>query len=316
MSERPEGKYRLVTRSDFDGLVCAVLLKELDMIEEIKFVHPKDMQDGLIPISDTDITTNLPYVPGCYLAFDHHMSETIRVGAPSNYICNPEAPSASRVVFDYFGGQDKFPSVSDEMMEMVDKADSAMFTTEEILNPKDWILLNFLMDARTGLGRFRQFRISNYALMMSLIDMCQKYSISEILAHPDVRERAVLYAEHEGRFLDQLTRCSRVRGNVCVIDLREEQTIWAGNRFVVYALFPKCNVSIHMMRGHDGKRTVLAVGASIVNRSLRTNIGAMLLGYGGGGHAKAGTCQVPIEDAAESLEEIVAKLQHDHQRAA
>src|SRR5512132_3496492 len=182
-------KYRLVTRSDFDGLVCAVLLKKLDLIEEIKFVHPKDMQDGRVPVNDRDITTNLPYVDGVHLAFDHHSSEKLRVGPKDNHIIDPDAASAARVVFLHYGGKERFHDVPEDMMEAVDKADSAQFSRDEILNPTGWVLLNYLMDARTGLGRFREFRISNYDLMMRLIDACLNHSVEEILAMPDVKER-------------------------------------------------------------------------------------------------------------------------------
>ena len=175
-------KFRLVTRSDFDGLVCAVLLNELNLIDDIKFVHPKDMQDGKVDITERDITTNLPYVAGAHLAFDHHLSETIRnTGERKNHIIHPDAPSAARVVYDYYGGKAAFPNIADDMMAAVDKADSAQFNRDEILNPEGWVLLNYLMDARTGLGRFREFRISNYALMMDLIKYCRNHTIEDIL---------------------------------------------------------------------------------------------------------------------------------------
>ena len=201
-------KYRLVTRSDFDGLVCAVLLKKLDMIDEIKFVHPKDMQDGKVPVSDRDITTNLPYCEGVHLAFDHHSSEVLRVGKRDNHIIDPHADSAARVVFRHYGGMESFADIPEEMMVAVDQADSARFSQDEILHPTDWVLLNYLMDARTGLGRFREFRISNYDLMMRLIDACLTMSVEEILAMPDVKERVDLYFEHETRFRDQIQRCA------------------------------------------------------------------------------------------------------------
>ncbi|MBV8657104.1 MAG: exopolyphosphatase, partial [Burkholderiales bacterium] len=162
-------KYRLITRSDFDGLVCAVLLKELDLIDDILFVHPKDMQDGKVEVSARDISTNLPYVPGIHLAFDHHLSETLRNEKRDNHIIIPAAPSAARVVYEYYGAKKAFPRVREDMMEAVDKGDSADFTADEILSPEGWVLLNYLMDARTGLGRFRDFRVSNYQLMMDLI---------------------------------------------------------------------------------------------------------------------------------------------------
>ncbi|AFY40190.1 phosphoesterase DHHA1 [[Leptolyngbya] sp. PCC 7376] len=305
-------KYRLVTRSDFDGLVCGVLLKELDLIDDIKFVHPKDMQDGKVDITGQDITTNLPYVKEAHLAFDHHYSETLRnAEQPDNHVIDPDAPSAARVVYDYYGGKEKFSMISDEMMVAVDKADSAQFSQEECLHPTDWVLLNFLMDARTGLGRFRDFRISNYQLMMELIDYCKEHSIADILEVPDVKERSELYFDHEDKFKEQLKRCSTVHGNVVVLDLREEETIYTGNRFMIYALFPECNISIHALWGLKQQNTVYAVGKSIFDRSSQTNIGELMLQYGGGGHANAGTCQVDNDKAEAVLKELITKINAD-----
>lgn len=304
-------KYRLVTRSDFDGLVCAVLLKKLDLIDEIKFVHPKDMQDGRVPVSDRDITTNLPYVEGVHLAFDHHSSETLRVGQKDNHIIDPHAASAARVVYRHYGGKERFHDVPEDMMEAVDKADSAQFSQEEILNPTGWVLLNYLMDARTGLGRFREFRISNYDLMMRLIDACLHHSVEEILAMPDVKERVDLYRDHEARFRDQLQRCSTVHGKLVVIDLRNEETIYAGNRFMIYALYPQCNISIHVLWGLKKQNTVLACGKSIIDRSSKTNVGEEMLEYGGGGHDAAGTCQVENDKADEALLDLIRKINAD-----
>jgi nanoRNase/pAp phosphatase (c-di-AMP/oligoRNAs hydrolase) len=304
-------KHRLVTRSDFDGLVCAVLLKKLDLIDEIKFVHPKDMQDGKIPVTDRDISTNLPYVDGVHLAFDHHSSETLRVGKKDNHIIDPEAASAARVVFRHYGGKDTFAEIPDDMMEAVDKADSAQFSREEILDPTGWVLLNYLMDARTGLGRFRDFRISNYDLMMRLIDACLHHSVEEILAMPDVKERVDLYFEHQERFKEQLLRCGTMHNKLLILDLRREETIYAGNRFMLYALYPQSNISIHVMWGLKKQNTVLATGKSILDRSSRTNVGEEMLIYGGGGHDAAGTCQVDNEKADEVLTELIAKINAD-----
>ena len=239
-------QYRLVTRSDFDGLVCAVLLKKLDLIDDIKFVHPKDMQDGVVDITDRDITTNLPYVAAAHLVFDHHHSEMIRnEGSTENHIIDPDAPSAARVVWKHYGGHDAFPESWGDMMEAVDKGDSAQYGLQEVLVPRNWELLNFLMDARTGLGRFREFRISNYQLMMDLIDYCKDSTIDEILALPDVKERVELYAEQHELFKEQIIRCAKQLDNLVVLDLRDEEVIHAGNRFVIYALFPSSNISIH-----------------------------------------------------------------------
>lgn len=303
-------KYRLITRSDFDGLVCAALLRELQMLEDILFVHPKDMQDGLIEVTSRDIITNLPYLPNCHLCFDHHCSEAIRNGSVvrQNYILDPDADSAARVVYNYFGGSDRFSTISREMMEAVDKADSARFDREEILAPKDWVMLNFIMDPRTGLGRFRDFRISNYQLMLALIDYCRTHSIKEILALPDVRERVDLYNSQREDFLEQIARCSGVFGNVVVLDYREEDTIFSGNRFLVYALFPECNVSIHLLKSRQPETTVLAMGKSILNRTNPVDIGKLCLQNGGGGHAAAGTCQIPAVEADELVPSIVKAL--------
>ena len=302
-------KYRLVTRSDFDGLVCAALLHHLDLIDEIKFVHPKDMQDGKVEITAHDITTNLPFVEGAHLAFDHHLSETLRVkGAPANHIIDANSPSAARVVFDYYGGFERFPLTWDEMMVSVDKADSAQYSEQEILNPTGWTLLNFLMDARTGLGRFHSFRISNYDLMMELVELCRHRSITDILAHPDVLERVALYEGYEPQFIDQLQRCSHVHGDVVVLDLREEETIFPGNRFMIYALYPQCNLSIHALWGMKRQNTVFAVGKSIVNRSSPVNIGELMLRREGGGHENAGTCQIANDHAAAVLDELIGHL--------
>jgi nanoRNase/pAp phosphatase (c-di-AMP/oligoRNAs hydrolase) len=304
-------KFRLVTRSDFDGLVCAVLLRHLDMIGDIKFVHPKDMQDGKVEIGPKDITTNLPYVPGAHLIFDHHSSEMARNEACENYIIDPHAASAARVVYSHFGGHKSFPKEWDAMMEAVDKADSAQFTREEVLMPTGWVLLNYLMDSRTGLGRFREFRISNYQLMMELIEACRTMSIEQILQLPDVKERADMFFEHEGKFRDQLKRCSKLHGNLVILDLRDEEIIYAGNRFMIYALFPRANISIHVLWGLKQQNTVFATGKSILNRTSRTNIGDLMLEYGGGGHEAAGTCQVANEEAAAVLAKLVARINAD-----
>jgi nanoRNase/pAp phosphatase (c-di-AMP/oligoRNAs hydrolase) len=304
-------KYRLLTRSDFDGLVCAMLLKDLEILGDIKFVHPKDVQDGKIEVNENDILTNLPYVETCHLCFDHHDSEAIRNNGknPQNLVLDPDADSAARVVYRYFGGEAQFADFDPDLLEAVDRADSARFTRDEILHPTGWNLMSFLMDARTGLGRFREFRVSNYQLMMDLIDHCKGMTIEQVLQLPDVRERVDLYREHHDNFVDQLRRCSTVHGNVVVVDLRGEETIFAGNRFVVYSLFPECNVSIHVIWGLKQQNTVLAIGKSILNRTSQANIGSLALEYAGGGHEAAGTCQIANDEADRVLSQLVARLQ-------
>ena len=305
--------YRLVTRSDFDGLACALLLKTKGMIDDVLFVHPKDVQDGKVAITSRDITTNLPYASECHLCFDHHASEVVRLeGAKrKNLVLDPLAPSAARVVYNHFGGAITFPTVSPGLMEAVDKADSAQFTREDVLDPQGWMLLSFLMDARTGLGRFHEFKISNYQLMMELIEYCRDGSAEAVLARPHVAERVKVYREHEPKFKAQIERCTTVHGRLAVYDVRHEDPIFAGNRFVLYALFPQCNISASVMWGLKKQNTVIAIGKSIFDRSSKTDVGSLCLSYGGGGHNAAGTCQPENADADRVLGELIAKINAD-----
>lgn len=302
---------RLVTRSDFDGLACAMMLKEIGLIDEIKFVHPKDVQDGKIELFKTDITTNLPYDQRVGLAFDHHESEEDRLRATETsgkLIIDPNARSAARVLYTYYGGRDKFPRISDELMEAVDKGDSADFTEEEILHPSGWVLLHYLMDARTGLGRFHDFRISNYDLMMELIDYCLEHTIEEILELPDVKERVELYFEQEKLFKEQLQRIAKVDGDCVILDLRNEEVIHAGNRFMIYALYPEAKYSIHVVWGFKKQNTAVMIGKSIINKSGVVDIGQLCLAYGGGGHHNAGTCQLANDEVDTLLPSIIMAI--------
>ena len=306
-----EGKKRLVTRSDFDGLACAMMLRELDIIDEIKFVHPKDVQDGKVELSANDITTNLPYDPRVSIAFDHHESEIDRLKAQETggkLIIDPNARSAARVVYDYYGGKATFPRVSDELMTAVDKGDSADFTLDEILHPTGWVLLHYLMDPRTGLGRFRDFRISNYELMMELIGFCMDHSIDEILELPDVKERVDLYFEQSELFEAQLKRIAKIYDKVVVLDLRDEEIIHAGNRFMIYALYPETQISVHVAWGFRKQNTAVMIGKSIVNKGSQVDIGELCLRYGGGGHRNAGTCQLDNDKVDAQLPDIIRAL--------
>ena len=300
--------YTLYTRSNFDGLVCAALLKDIGLIEEVKFVHPKDVQDGKIQLTEHDITASLPYSSGVYMAFDHHSSEAVRTKeVKENYIIEPAAPSSARIIYEYFGGEDKFTSLYD-LMDAVDKADCTSFSQEDVLNPQGWVLLNYLMDPRTGLGRFRNFNISNYNLMLKLVDLCSQKSITEIMEDPDVRERIELYNSEKDKFSEQIKRCTILDDNIAILDVRNEEIIHVGNRFMVYALFPECNVSIHTFYGKQKQNTVFAVGKSIINRSCPIDVGALMYEYQGGGHINAGTCQVNNDKAQETLDSLIYKI--------
>ncbi len=304
-------KRRLVTRSDFDGLVCAMILREMGILDSIKFVHPKDVQDGKVELSENDITTNLPFDPRVGLAFDHHESEVSRlepVETEGKLIIDPNARSAARVVYNYYGGKEKLPRITEELMAAVDKGDSADFSLDEILDPKGWVLLHYLMDPRTGLGRFHTFRISNYDLMMELIGYCLDHNIDEILKLPDVKERVDLYFEQAELFKAQLRRIAKVEGKVVVLDLRNEEVIHAGNRFMIYALYPETQISVHVAWGFQKQNTAVMIGKSIVNRGSNVDIGELCLKYGGGGHNNAGTCQLDNDKVDATLPEIIAAL--------
>ena len=304
---------RLVTRSDFDGLVCAILLSELNIIDRVQFAHPVDLQHNLLTITNEDIITNLPFDENAYMVFDHHISEAVRIkDKPDNYILDPTAPSAARVVYNHFGGMEKFSHVDFyEMMAAVDKCDSGQFTHEEILNPKDWVLLNFLMDSRTGLGRFKDFRVSNYDLMLELVELCRDLPCAEVLETPNVKERVDLYFQHTEPSREQIQKCIRIVGNIGIYDLRNEETIFAQNRFLIYAMYPDINVSITMMLDKQGGNTVLAVGKSVINRTSKTDIGPLLLKYGGGGHTNAGACQISHHLVEQVLQELIDQMTAD-----
>ena len=298
---------RLITRSDFDGLACGAILLHLGVIDDWQFVHPKDIQDGLVRATDNDILANIPYIPGCKLWFDHHSSETERLGKKSYFEgVSRKAPSCARVIYDYYGGSEKLAHFI-EMIRYVDKVDSADLTVEEISYPKGWILLGFIMDPRTGLGRFRNFTISNYDLMKKLAEACATKNIEDIMAMPDVKEREVVYFEQEKLFRDMVQNITRVDENVLVADLRGVETIYAGNRFLIYSMFPEQNISVWIVDGRNKLNCAITVGYSTIKRDAKVDVGSMLLKYGGGGHEQVGTCQVPYDDANRIIAEIIAQ---------
>ena len=299
---------RLLTRSDFDGLACATLLKELGVIDNWKFVHPKDMQDGVVEVTSDDVLANVPFVAGCGMWFDHHSSENERIDADVEFTgMSRIEDSAARVIYEFYGGNNRIAHF-ETMVKAVDKVDAAKLTKEEILNPTGWVLLGFIMDPRTGLGRFRDFRISNYELMETLIDACATKDIEEILADPDVEERVKLYFEQDTLFREMLAAHTRVDGNVIITDLRGVETIYTGNRFLIYSLHPEQNVSAWIVDGRNRQNCPIAVGHSVLNRTCKTDVGALMLKYGGGGHFQVGTCQVPYDDADNAIAELIKAM--------
>lgn len=299
---------RLVTRSDFDGLICGMLLKEVGVIDSWTFVHPKDLQDGLFEPTENDVLANVPYVPGCGMWFDHHTSEDDRLGWNQDVKGESRlAPSAARIIYEYYGGAKAFAGYED-MILAVDKVDSGNLTADEILNPTGWILLGFISDPRTGLGRFRNFRISNYQLMEELINHCRNMKIEEILEHADVKERVELYFEQDRLFKEMVQKHTRLENNVIVTDLRDVDPIYTGNRFLIYSLYPDQNVSMWIVDGKMKQNVSIACGYSILNRTCSVDIGKLMLQNGGGGHKMVGTCQVESADANQVIQSIIDAL--------
>lgn len=299
---------RLITRSDFDGLVCGALLLEVGVIDCWKFAHPKDLQDGLVEVGPNDCLANVPYVEGCGLWFDHHSSEHERLELAGKYKGESRiTPSCARIIYEYYGGEAKFPQFG-ELMEAVDKVDSGNLTVEEIMNPTGWILIGFLMDPRTGLGRWRKFSISNYQLMEKLLVDCRVLSTEEILAEPDVQERVAVYQEQVEKFKEMVEKHTRIEGNVILTDLRGVTPIYTGNRFLIYSMYPEQNISAWIVSGREGQGCSAAVGYSILNRTATLDVGSLMLKYGGGGHKKVGTCQFSNENMDTELPKMLKEL--------
>ena len=299
---------RLVTRSDFDGLACGALLLEAGIIDSWKFAHPKDLQDGLVEINENDCLANVPYVEGCGLWFDHHSSEHERLELEGKYKGESRiTPSCARIIYEYYGGKEKFPNF-DAIMEAVDKVDSGNLTVDEVMNPTGWILIGFLMDPRTGLGRWRQFTISNYQLMEKLMVACANMTIDEILEMPDVQERIEVYNEQTALFKKMVKEHTTLNGNVIITDLRDVNPIYTGNRFLIYSIYPDQNISAWIVSGKGGAGCSAAVGYSIINRTSTVNVGSLMLKYNGGGHEKVGTCQFSDENMGTDLPLMLEEL--------
>ncbi len=299
---------RLVTRSDFDGLACGVLLKEAGIIDHWKFAHPKDLQDGLVEVTEDDCLANVPYVQGCGLWFDHHSSEHERLALAGKYKGESRiTPSCARIIYEYYGGGEKF-SHFDEMMVAVDKVDSGNLTIDEIQHPTGWILIGFLMDPRSGLGRWRNFSISNYQLMEKLLEACHSMTAEEILELSDVKERVDVYFEQTEKFMEMVKKYTTTDGNLLISDLRGVDPIYSGNRFLIYSMYPEQNVSAWIVSGRGGKGCSAAVGYSILNKTCTLDVGSLMLKYNGGGHKKVGTCQFSDEIMETDLPKMLKEL--------
>lgn len=298
---------RLVTRDDFDGICCAALLRELGVVDEIHYATPNDIQAGKVPITQNDVLANVPFIEGCGLWFDHHMSEAERLKIEGNYKgLSTKSPSAARVIYDFYEGPQRLNRFN-EMMKYVDIVDSASFGEDDVLNPQGWILLGFLCDPRSGLDRVSGFSISNEQFVQDIVEHIRNHNIHEILNLPDIMERTEMYFQMHSFCKDFLMTYSRVDGPVVITDTRGFEEIPPGNRFLIYSLFPKASISIAIIEEDDGSVT-FSVGHSVMNRTSKVNVGSMLLRHGGGGHARVGSCQVPGNKANEVLKLLIAEI--------
>jgi hypothetical protein len=304
-----EKKYRLVTRSNFDGIVNTALLLELGIINEICYVQPRQIQDGSFPVSQDDIVTNLPYVTGVHMAFDHRLDLQGDTKLNDHHALFSDAASVSEVIWEYYGGEKRFGKKLYPLVEAANRSKKADFTEAEIRDPKGWDQLIFLTDPRSGLGRFRDFRISNYALMQKLPALLLEMEIDDILNDPDVKARIALCEHYHDAFIEQLQNRTEYRDGIATLDLREVEKIYPGNRFMLYALFPDTKISIHIFPSKKEGESVFALGKSIFHKNHPIDLHQLLAPYGGGGHAHAATCQVPDHQAAHLKDLLLAKLQ-------
>jgi nanoRNase/pAp phosphatase (c-di-AMP/oligoRNAs hydrolase) len=300
---------RLVTRSDFDGSVCAALLLELGLVDGILYIHPKDLQDNKIEVTGNDILANVPFVEGCGLWFDHHSSEHKRLKLEGKFKGASELePSAAQVIYEYYKNDETYAGKLKKfeyLIKIVGIADTAQFSKDDILNPTGWIMLAFIADPRTGLGYKRSFRISNFELMKKLPEYLRSKTAEEILALPDFQERVQVYHEETSKYKALLARTTRIEGDAILIDFRGIAENPVGNRFIEYVLYPEQNISIRIVDGRNKQFAMISVGHSILDRTSRVDVGSLVLKYGGGGHKQVGTCQVEYDDVDRIVEEML-----------
>jgi nanoRNase/pAp phosphatase (c-di-AMP/oligoRNAs hydrolase) len=297
---------RLVTRGDLDGLTSAVIITAREPIDEILLVHPQDITDKRVEIRSDDILANVPYDPRCGMWFDHHLLTDSNEKPPQKFQGRYGlAPSAARLVYDYYcelHPNDAQLAKLDRLVYETDRLDSATLTPDDVENPRDYILLGYTIDSRTGLGSFEEY-------FLELVDWLKTMPIEEVLAQPHVAERVERLRNEQEAFRTLLQRNSFQLQNVVVTDLRDIDRLPAGNRFLIYNLFPETNVSIRVHWGPRRDTVIAAVGHSIFNRTCKTSVGELMSRFGGGGHRGAGTCLLPIDRAAEAIDEILFELQ-------
>lgn len=296
---------RLVTRGDLDGLTCAVFITTCERIDEIALVHPQDITDKKFAVRGEDILANLPYHPGCAKWFDHHLLTESNARPPEVFEGRYGlAPSAARMAYEYYMPAQPDLKKYERLLAEVDRLDSAQLNIDDVLDPKDYILLGYTLDPRTGLGTFHDY-------FLELVDCLKTKPIAEIMALPEVQERVRRIREQDARFREITLKNSKVDGNVVLSDFREVSPTPVGNRFLVYTLYPLANISLRVHRAPSPENVAVAAGHSIFNRTSRTNVGELMSRYGGGGHRGAGTCLLPVGEADKKIAAMVAAMKKD-----
>jgi hypothetical protein len=296
---------RLVTRGDLDGLTCAVLITSCEEIDEIVLIHPQDITDKRFAVTDDDVIANLPYASGCKKWFDHHLLTESNERPPHVFDGRYGlAPSAARMVYDYYRSDHAEIQRFERLLAETDRLDSAQLNIDDVLEPKDYILLGYTLDPRTGLGGFQDY-------FMKLVGWLKTSPISEILAKPEVDERVRKIRDNDRAFREALLAHSRLDSNVVFTDFRSLESLPVGNRFIVYTLFPQANVSLRVHWGPSREHVAAAVGHSIFNRTSRTNVGFLMSRFGGGGHKGAGTCLIPALEAEARIAELIETMKKD-----
>ena len=289
---------RLVTRADLDGLACALIASQQEDFDEVVLVHPQEITDKSVEITEGDMLANLPYHPRCGRWFDHHLLTESNEKPPASFEgLYRVAPSAAQLVWEYYGE----PPEHAEMVRETNRFDSAQLEESDVLQPRSWVLLGFTLDSRTGLGGDEEF-------FRQCLGWLRDKPIREVLVEEQVRQRIIRMFEQNEEFCWTLVQCSRLNDNVVFTDFRRVAEPPAGNRFLVYTLFPEANVSVRASWGRDKQYVMATVGHSIFKRSCKTSIGELMSDYGGGGHQGAGSAPLPVMEADAKILEIIDVL--------
>jgi hypothetical protein len=284
---------RIITRADFDGLVSATLIRQFEDVDAYLFVEPNLMQERLVKVTNRDIIANLSHHPACALWFDHHISNQLPRRVPGYFRI---APSAARVAAEYYGIARCGPWL--DLLEHCDRIDAARFTRDEILNPDDYFYLAMSIDGKQE---------EDYPYWLRLMDLLEADYHAGIFRDAEVVRRLQLLREQEAAYRELIRRRSSRRGRVALTDLRNLETVPAGSRFYIYALFPDTLTSLRIS-DHDARRVRISLGHNILRRDSKVNLGLLLARYGGGGHFGAGSCRVPRNEAEAVTEELLTVL--------